>query len=364
MDDTAATRPNVAVPVSAVKPSRRGGALKWLAALTVLAAFAAFAWWTTLGFGTKAPTVTTDVQRLSAQVDDLTHAVAQLRGTSDTLRARLDDGDRVDKSVRDQLLALGQRARLLEDSVANLADKRLSGHDALLLDEAELLLTLGGERYALFHDAAAATTAYRLADTALSEVEDAAFSTVRQSIAAEIAAFDALHAADPAPLSEQLMQLRTQVGQLPVVAQLAPAPAPEQASRLARLLGALVQVHHDDDAQAQVALHDAGLARELAALDLRDAEVAMLARDDAAYRGALAAARAQLGAALDPHTPALAAVFARIDALSKAELAPPPPAIVGTALKQLRNLRATHALHAPPETAAKPATAKPDEAQK
>ena len=105
-------------------------------------------------------------------------------------------------------------------------------------------------------------------------------------------------------------------------------------------------MRHGEDAQASLSLRDAGMARELAILDLRDAEVALLARDDAHYRAALASARAQL-LAFDPSAAAVSAAQGELDALAKSALAPPAPQILGAALKELRNLRATHALRAP-----------------
>ncbi len=287
-----------------------------------------------------------DMQHMGIQVEALTHSLEQLRGNADTLRARMDDGAKVNKSEREELLGLSERVRLLEDAVANLADKRLSGHDGLVLNETELLLSLGGERYTLFHDTGAAIAAYRLADTALSQVEDAAFSTVRQSISAEMEALNSLQVNDPASVSIKLAQLRAQVPLLPALTRLpAPAPAVEE-SRVWRVLGAFVQVRHGEDAQASLSLRDAGMARELAILDLRDAEVALLARDDARYQAALASARAQL-LAFDPSAAAVSAAQAELDALAKSVMAPPPPPILGAALKELRNLRAMHALRAP-----------------
>ena len=43
----------------------------------------------------------------------------------------------------------------------------------------KVLLTLGGERFTLFHDVPAAIAAYRAADTALAEVDDASQSRTR-----------------------------------------------------------------------------------------------------------------------------------------------------------------------------------------
>jgi uroporphyrin-3 C-methyltransferase len=352
-ETSAAVAPSAAP--TAPPPLRSGNGPVLLVALIalVLAGYVAWRQYAQSGHDNAAGA---DAQHLDTQVESLAHAVEQMHGSTDTLRARLDDGAKVDKSMREELFSLSERARRLEDAVANLADKRLSGHDALVLNETELLLSLGGERYTLFHDTAAAIAAYRLADTALSLVEDAAFSTVRQSVDAEIVELHSLQAADPAPLAIKLAQLRAQVPLLPAVARMpAPAPAPEE-SRLWRLLGAFVQVHHGEDVQTSLGLRDAGLARELAILDLRDAEAALLARDDARYQAALTSARAQL-LAFDASAVPVGAAQKELDALAKPVLAPPPPQILGTALKELRNLRATHALRAP-------ATGKQGEAQK
>jgi uroporphyrin-3 C-methyltransferase len=359
MGDTT-SEPSIAAPASpgmTAPPRQRAGVGAALPIALLALALAGYAAWREVASESgRASAVSADAQRLGTQVEALAHSVEQLRGNADTLRTRMDDTDKVDKSEREELLGLSERARLVEDAVANLADKRLSGHDALVLNEAELLLSLGGERYALFHDAGAAVAAYRLADTALSEVEDAAFSTVRQSVEAEIGALNALQANDPAPLSIRLAQLRAQMPQLPAGTRLpSPAPAAEE-SRLWRVLAAFVQVHHGEDVQASPGLRDAGLARSLATLDLRDAEAALLARDDAHYQAALLSARSQLSA-FDASAPAVVAAHAELDTLAQAVLAPPPPPLFGAALRELRNLRATHALRAP-------APPSPAEAQK
>jgi len=319
-----------------------------LAALFIVVAAGFLIWWLTREAGAD------DAKTLRAQVDALAHEVAQLRSTTDTVRARLDDGEKVDKSVREQLLGLDQRAKLVEDSIANLADKRLSGHDALMLDEAELLLTLGGARYALFHDAAAAKMAYGQADIALSEIEDATFATVRQSVAAEIAALDQLQTGEAATTTLKLAQLREQALQWPAASNALAAPAREPESRLARLLGAFVQIRHDDTAQTRATLHAPNLARELFLVDLREAEAAAFARDDTRYHAALQSARVEFGAAFDAQAPAVAAAAAELAALHNAVLAQAPPALLGTALKELRNLRATHALREGKPTAFRP----------
>ncbi|MBS0557581.1 MAG: uroporphyrinogen-III C-methyltransferase [Proteobacteria bacterium] len=334
MDETTANPPDAA-------PRRRA---PLVVVIVLLLAAAAAAWW---WYRVPHPDTAAQVAALQAQVDELNRALARVRGNADTFRARLDDGDKVDASVRQQLLALGQRVQLSEDAVANLADLRMSGHDALALDEAELLLTLGGERFTLFRDVPAAIAAYRAADTALAEVDDAAFSTVRQSIAGEIAALNDLHAADAFALATRLSNLRAQVAALPQAASLSPAPGDKKESAFARLFGAFVQVRQDaDTAQAQGMVRDAALARDLLQLDLRAAQAAALARDDAGFRDALAQAHAQVLATFAVQAPPTVAFVRELDALATAQLSPAPPAVLGAALKDLRNLRATHALAA------------------
>jgi uroporphyrin-3 C-methyltransferase len=332
MDESAATD-----HPEPVKP-RRMHVLLRLAVLFLVGAGGLGLWWTTRDDSTAV-----EAQTLRTQFEALRHEIAALRSTTDALRSRLDDGEKVDKSMREQLLGLDQRAKLVEDSIASLADKRLSGRDALALDEAELLLTLGGERFTLFHDATSASMAYRQADLALSEVEDPAFSTVRQSVAAELAALNG-GSADAGTLALRLARVRAQAAQWPAAAAgLAAVPA-ENSSQFGRVLGAFVQIRHDDAAQTRAALHAPGMARELFQMDLHEAEAAALARDDLRYQAALGAARSDLGAAFDAQNAEVAAAVAELDNLSHAALAPPAPALLGTALRDLRNLRATHAL--------------------
>jgi len=324
-----------------------------LAVLVVAGYFGAQSW-----LSARRQAAQDEQQQLASRVETVARVAEQARRDADTLRARLDDETKVNQSLREQLLALGERARLVEDSLANLADKRLSGHDAMLLNEAEMLLALAAERYTLFHDAAAAIEAYRLADTALAAVEDAAFSTVRQSITAEADTFARLQGADTATTLAALAALRTDSANLPGAPhELETAAA---GSRWSRWFGQFVRVHHGADAATLAQRHETGLARQLLALDLRDAEAALLARDAARYRAAIADAQALLGADFDPAAAAVRSAHAALANLANAALAPPAPAILGNALKELRNLRATHALRqAPHAPASAPDTASP-----
>lgn len=345
--------PSVAPPAPVPATRRRG--LFALAVIALLGALAYLSWRTWVLDVEQQRLAQTDLQQVDAQVAALTRGAEQARRDAESLRARLDDENKVNQSLREQLLGLSERARLVEDAIANLADKRLTGHDAMLLDEAEMLLALGAERYALFHDPAATISAYRLADTTLAALEDPAFSTVRQSISAELDALAKLGGADVGAALAALGTLRSGVGQWPA-ARSERATADTTEPHWWHVLGNFVRVRTGEDVAALAQRHDAALARQLVVLDLRDAEAALLARDPLRYRAALAEAQAALKLDFDAGADAVKAAAATLTRLAEVELAPPAPALLGTALKELRNLRATHALRQP----ARAAAAKPE----
>lgn len=344
MDETAPSASMPALPAPPKAPPKHLRAIVSVVAL-VLVAVIAYVLWQSRIHAPVAPDLGGDVRQLRSDADSHARGIDQSHRDIETLRSRLDDADKVNASLREQLLGLSERARLAEDAVANLADKRLSGHDAMLLDETEMLLALGAERYTLFRDPAATIAAYNHADQALSQVDDAAFSTVRQSISAEIDALNKLGGADANIALTKLGELRAHTASFPLAQPL--QEENRQDSRWWQVFGQFVRVTHGDDARKLLAQHSAGLGREVVALDLRDAEAALLARDETRYRAALTAARSELAGAFDRNDAGVTAAIAQIDSLATTQLAAPAPDILGSALKELRNLRATHALRAP-----------------
>lgn len=282
------------------------------------------------------------VAQLAAQVDTIVQGSEQRRRDLDGLRARFSDADTVNKGLREELFGLGERLRHVEDAVAHLAEQRLNGRDVLALNEAEFLLVQAQERLALFHDADAAIAAYRLADAALAAAEDPAFATVRRTIDAERAALEAARPADLRANFTAIERLRAELPALVAVPTAAPTAAAPSGWRawLAPFVR-ISEVEASSDAQ-----RDPGIAQGLIALDLRDAQAALLAGDAARYRAALDRARAGIAALPAGQTPAQQAALAAIDTLAGAPLAPALPEL-GSALKELRNLRATRALAAP-----------------
>jgi uroporphyrin-3 C-methyltransferase len=336
-----AADPVTAPAHSAPSARRAGGIFALLVALLALV-IAGFALWRVVAIERGQTAQASLRAELDARIDDLSRAVDQRKRDFDTLRQRVADTDSVNKSVREELLALGERSRHLEDAVANLADQRLTGRDALALNEAEFLLQLADERLSLFGDAQAALAAYRLADSALASAEDPVFSGVRQTIGAEMQALAAAKPLETTATLAALERIRDSLATLPAKAARVAAAAPP--SKLATLLRQFVRI--DEAAGAAPESRDPALARSLVAIELKSAEAALLARDPAAYAAALGRAKAEITTSFDAQADIARRDLAELGRLAAAPLAPALPEL-GSALRELRNLRATRALSRP-----------------
>src|SRR6185437_16182092 len=211
------------------------------------------------------------------------------------LESSLDD-------LRTGTQGLGRRIANLETAITNLSGQQQSGHDTMLLNDAEMLLRTGQQRYELFHDSDGALKAYSQAIEVLAQVQNPAYAPVRASATTER---DALAAA--APPSRQaaldtLSRLRSKSAAL-VLANGAPASASSTAkpgfwSRVGHTFSGIVRVSRDNDSAAPLA--DPRLAPQALALDLAQAQEALLAFDETDYRDALQRADALLAAQYDP----------------------------------------------------------------
>jgi uroporphyrin-3 C-methyltransferase len=341
---------------SSVQPTARRAGLAWAALATAIVAAAGsgwfgWQWWRASGAGAEL-----DARQASA-LDELTARLAALEGETATLtrsaraiERRLADAESVDRSVREEVLGLGERARLVEDAVARLADRRLSGTVQLRLNEAEFLLRMGAERLKLFDDAAGAVQAFRLADDELAALDDPQFAGVRQAVSAEIAALAAVPAVDTAATLARLDQLADRMAALPTRADLArgaSAIVPAEAGwtdRALAVLGQFVRIQRvEGSAEAALATLDAQSARAALAVEFAAAKAALIADQADAYRAAIERARALVGGAFAETDPEVQSTLATLAELGAAPVAPAWPE-VGQALAQLRNLRATRAL--------------------
>ena len=283
------------------------------------------------------------VAELQTRVATMERSVAGLDSERALLRQRLSDTDQVNRSLREELLGQTSHLRDLDNAVAKLSESSLSGHDTMLLDETESLLRMAQQRYALFHDAQAAAAAYGLAEQSLAAVGDTAFVSLRQSIQAER---DALLRSQPQTLAAELaslQQLRDALPTLSLKPNDTPAAATDQGAwaRIKRALASVITVQRDNAGPLSVV--DTRLARELATLDLAQAQAELLAADNDAARAALQRAQASLASQFDGNDAAVRQAQAKLAALI-ADIKPAATVQLGAALVELRNLRAVHAL--------------------
>lgn len=354
----AVTSPPVS-PVRASRPAKpAGGGSLALALILSLAAMggAGYVGWRQYVQETSVRGAVHDAATLEVRLANLERTAEGTEGERNLLRQRLADAEQVNRSLREELLGQSERTRNIEDAVAKLSERTLSGHDGMLLDETESLLRMAKERYALFHDAAGAATAYELADHTMGAVNDGAFSGLRQSIQAEREALMKSQPVAYAAALDSLAQLRDAVATLPLNAQDASGDetATDGWSRVRRALTSVVQVQRMSSSPLSVA--DARFARELVALDLAHAQAALLAYDNSGYVASLDRADANLEAAFDAKSADVKQARERIATL-KTQMQPLHPVTLGAALTELRNLRAVHAIK--PTVDSKPAEARP-----
>ena len=304
-------------------------ALAILVLVVGLAAWRGWAWWQARGEGKRDEQAIT-VQRLEA----LEARAEALRRDQRAQAQRLLDAAATNRVLRDEVLGLGQRGALLEESVAKLTDPDRHGAQALRLGEVELLLSLAAQRLEIAHDPAGARRAYALAAGVLDGLDDHRLLNLKQALAQERVAVDALGAGARADAFARLDSLADAIAGLP---RQAPTAAPGQVRPAwQRWLAPLVDVRPSRDttlvAPDQRAAADVALQIEIGL-----ARAALERGDDAAYRAALARVDAWLPR-LWPDSPARRQVHARLRTLQQAQ-APARPTEVGSTLQQLRALR-------------------------
>lgn len=307
---------------------RRNRAALWLVtvALLALAAYLGWTWWQRR--------VDAETADLGRQVDAISQRVNAIRGEQRSYGRRLQQADSLNRVLRDELNGIGQRASLLEDSVAKLADPDRFGAQALRLDETELLLALGERRLLIAGDLDGARRAYALASGVLAGVNDPAYLNLRQTLLQERAALDAL-GTDPRVQAMARLDAFARGVTAPDADR--PATPDARAPWWQRAFGNLLQVQPSDRA---VAVQASDRAAALAGLQLEIslARAAAERRDDEGYRQALARTEGWLER-LVVESDALRQQRAALHEIASLPLSPSLPTL-GSTLQQLRQQRA------------------------
>lgn len=306
--------------------SRAGSLLLLALVLLALAAAGAWAWqhWQQAQ------------ARASAAADARQSAMAArldaLRVAQRAQAQRLQQAEATNRLLRDELLGIGQRAALLEDSVSRLADPDRHGAQALRLDELELLLAIGQQRLRLDDDVEGAHRALALAAPLLAGIDDPAYLSLRQTLVQEQAALEAL-GPDPRVRAASLLARLERGLQAPAPMRVALDP---RSPWYARLLDRVVTVQPTASAGLRAGT-DREAAFAAAQVDIALARAAIERRDDIA----LGLALDRIGAwqrRLLAGSPMLAAQQRELATLRALALRHDSP-LAGSSLQQLRALR-------------------------
>src|SRR5690606_30500908 len=259
--------------------------------------------------------------------------ISALRRDQRAQAQRMAHADATSQVLREEVIGIGQRAALLEDSVARLADPARSGAQALRLDEVELLLVAGGQRLQVAGDLDGARRAYAIAAGVLDDIDDPAILDLRQALAQERAGLDAMQA-DPKVVA--LSRLDAFAAALDTPANAVAEAVADERSWWQRAMSRLVQVRRANDAVV-VAPGDRNAGLTALQLELTLARAAAERRDVAGWQSALARADAWLDR-LWPQSQSLRVRHAQLAALRALPLSPATPAL-GSTLRHLRAMR-------------------------
>lgn len=319
------------------RPASGGRLLAWLLLILVMAGAAAGGWW---WWQQRQQADDALQDRLNRQLDALDQRLDALRSDQRSQAQRIGDAAATNRVLREELLGLGQRNALLEDSVAKLADSTRQGARALQLEQARMQLQLGSERLHIAGDVAGARAAYALAAQTLQAIDDPRLLNARQALDTERQALEALGPGPGAGLAADLDALERTVQALP---QQTDAPAASQRPAWQRVLAPLVDVR-PSGGQAELAPAGRQAGLDALALEFTLARAAAERGDQAGLRTALQRAGAWLPR-LWPATPARAAAARQLQALSTRPVRADLPEL-GSTLAQLRGVK--DAAPAPP----------------
>ena len=313
-------------------PRRRANAWPWLLLVLALVAAGVYGWRQWQARDARDQATAADA---GLRLDALEARFDAMRRDQRAQTQRLQQADATNRLLRDELLGIGQRAALLEDSVAKLADPDRHGAQALRLDETELLLAMGRRRLSIAGDLDGARRAYALASGVLEGVDDPAYLSLRQTLQQERAALDALGVEPRAQAMAKLDAFANALLAAP------PRATAADAQRLPWWRRAFASVVAVQPSSRHVAVQPADRAAAQAGLqlELSLARAAAERRDAAGYRTAIARAQTWL-ARLWPPSPALQRQQAQLDALAALPLSLSLPTL-GTTLEQLRQMRAS-----------------------
>lgn len=282
-------------------------------------------------------------QQVLGQIDSRSQTLDErLQSFKDRLDSDLATTERGRRSLEDEQRRLVNAQQGLEDALGVLRAQVGSSQNDWVLAEVQYLLQVANQRIQLDHDPVTASAALSSADRRLQTLADPGFNGVREEIARELTALQAVAQPDLAGIALTLETLAGQVDQLPLKdaqvrhvtgTQDTDATQEQTANdwlRLPRLiwqeLRSLVVVRRNTTpigpllAPEQQFFLYANLR-----LQLNSARLAALQGETASYRASLKTADTWLGDYFEADAPQVVAARAELERLAAADLRPQLP---------------------------------------
>lgn len=370
---------------------RSGRFIAFLALLISIAALAGagWMWWQDQqGVATEQTRLLNEIARLDGGDEELRLRIMELRDELDTLasgdvsaefralqqRAASDREQlaRLEQAIREQTTlsrslqtatdAMQDRLQAAEAAVTGMSTRELDAGGELDLAEVDYLLRLANERLQLFADPAAADAALEVADRHLAALDNPMYVGVRQEIAAARRALAAIDIPDYLELADRLDRLQAAIPELDFPDETAAATTPPEGgetgwwAKAKSVFASLVTVRRATEAEGRLSIEDKDYVRQRIWLQVEIAHLALMRRDEAAFRRALERVEESIKTWFEADDDTFESVVGEIDALSSVDIEPDVPDITApwSTLRLLRGGRPGAAPQPvePPEDAA------------
>ncbi|HKJ76961.1 MAG TPA: uroporphyrinogen-III C-methyltransferase [Gammaproteobacteria bacterium] len=274
----------------------------------------------------------------------LTERLEGLAGRVGDLEGRFD-------AVTDRADAVAERQRALEERLNGLRQRLSDGGTGWVVAEAEYLLRIANRRLQLEGDVASALEALEAADDRLAGLGEPAYLPVREAIADEITALEAVPQPDLEGLALRLSSLAERAGGLPTQRPTLTAPAPERPQTTREVSGwreflaalwtdikGLVTIRHErPEGLPLLPPEQHEFLRQNVRLKLETARLALLEGEPATYRSALEEAAAWVERYFDRDRSEVGRMVGALEELQGVEVAPELPDISGS-LRRLKEV--------------------------
>ncbi len=326
-----------APPSAAEAPARRGGRWTWLLVLLLLALLAA-AGWEGLRRGQAL------LQARDARIEELQRSLNAAEAQADRLQTRVSDQAVAAQRNAAEIARFGERLVAQDEAIGQLREELGGGRARVQLAVVEQLLMLANDRVQVGREVPAALAALEAADARLAMLKDPRLFPVREAISRERAALQAVPLPDDIGAALTLSGLIARAPRLGLTAQvpehfeaaaqpLAAAPADAPAWQRAwaavkRALASAFTIRRQNGPSPQLlGVEQTALIRQVLALKLEGARLALLRRDGASFRDLCLSAAGWLDDYFNAGDPAVAAARAELLRLHQLQLEPPLPDI-------------------------------------